>query len=126
MADNFPDEWIDKVCEADPLPDHFDLEDDGPIPTGLTLTLKEIEAACIDLGRWQSVETFSRTERLLRLRNADRDFFVQPQLKLLHNAYVLAKFAARVGADQIRLTDRRDQWPDGFVTVSKRAPSKSK
>ena len=78
VADNFPDEWIDKVCEADPLPDDFDPEDEGSIPTGLTLTPKEIEAACVELGRWQSVETFSRTERPLRLRNADRDFFVQP------------------------------------------------
>jgi hypothetical protein len=120
VADNFPDEWIDKVCEADPLPDDFDLEDDESIPTGLTLTPEEIEAACVELERWQLVETFSRTERPLRLRNADPDFFAQRQLKFLHDAYVLAKFAARIGADQVRLTDRRDQWPDGFVRVSKR------
>ena len=120
VADNFPDEWIDKICEADPLPDDFDLEDDEPIPTGLTLTPKEIEAACVELGRWQSVETFNRTERRFRLRNADADFFVQPQLKFLHGAYVLVKFSARIGADQVRLADRRDQWPDGFVRVSKR------
>jgi hypothetical protein len=120
VADNFPDEWIDKVCEADPLPDDFDLEDDESIPTGLTLTPKEIGAACAELGRWQTVEMFSRTERPLRLRNADPDFFVQPQLKFLHDAYVLAKFAARIGADQVRLADRRDQWPDGFVRVNKR------
>jgi hypothetical protein len=119
VADNFPDEWIDKVCEADPLPVDFDLEDDDSVPTGLTLTPKEIEAACVELGRWQSVETFSRTERPLRLRNADPDFFVKPQLKFLHDAYVLAKFAARIGADQVRLADRRDQWPDGFVRVGK-------
>jgi hypothetical protein len=120
VADNFPDEWIDEVCEADPLPDDFDLEDDESIPTGLTLTPEEAEAACVELGRWQSVETFSRTERPLRLRNADPDFFAQPQLKFLHDAYVLAKFAARIGADQVRLTDRRDQWPDGYVRASKR------
>jgi len=120
VADNFPDEWIDKICEADPLPDVFDLEDDESIPTGLTLTPEEIEAACAELGRWQSVETFSGTERPLRLRNADPDFFAQSQLKFLHDAYVLAKFAARIGADQVRLTDRRDQWPDGFVRISKR------
>jgi hypothetical protein len=120
VADNFPDEWIDKVCEADPLPDDFALEDDESIQTGLTLTPEEIEAAYVELGRWQSVETFSRTERPLRLRNADPDFFAQPQLKFLHDAYVLAKFAARIGAHQVRLADRRDQWPDGFVRVSKR------
>jgi hypothetical protein len=120
VSDNFPDEWIDKVCEADPLSDDFDLEDDESIPTSLTLTPKEIEAAGVELGRWQSVETFNRTERRLRLRNADRDFFVQPQLKFLHDAYVLAKFATRIGADQVRLADRRDQWPDGFVGISKR------
>src|SRR5882762_195717 len=119
VGDNFPDECIDKVCEADPLPDDFDLEDDEPIPVGLPLTPKEIEAACVELGRWQSVETFSSAERPLRLRNADPDFFLQPQLKFLHDAYVLAKFAARIGADQVRLADRRDQWPDGFVRVSK-------
>jgi hypothetical protein len=74
----------------------------------------------VELGRWQSVETFIRTERPLRLRNPDPDFFVQRQLKFLHDAYELAKFAARIGADQVRLADRRDQWPDGFVRISKR------
>jgi hypothetical protein len=33
---------------------------------------------------------------------------------------VLAQFAVRIGADQVRLADRRDQWPDGFVRVGKR------
>jgi hypothetical protein len=95
VADNFPDEWIDEVCEADPLPDDFDLEDDESIPTGLTLTPEEVEAACVELGRWQSVETFSRTERPLRLRNADPDFFAQPQLKFLDFCAVAASVLAR-------------------------------
>jgi hypothetical protein len=68
VAENFLDDWIDKVCKADPLPDELDLEDDESIPTGLTLTPKEIEAAWVALGRWQSMETFSRTERPLRSR----------------------------------------------------------
>lgn len=121
MADNFPDEWIDRVCEADPiLHDDLDLEDDEPVPAGLTLTPKEIKTAYLELGRWQSVDTFARKERALRLRNVDADFFVQPQLKFLHDAYVLAKFAARIGADDVRLADRREQWPDGFVRFNKR------
>ena len=34
---------------------------------------------------------------------------------------MLAKFAEKIGADQVRLADRRDQWPDGFVRMNKRA-----
>lgn len=117
---NFPDEWIDDVCEADPLTDDLDLEDDEHVPEGLPPTQEEIDAGYVELVRWQSARAFQKIEKPLRLRNADHDFFLQPQLKFLHDAYVLAKFAAKIGADQVRLADRRDQWPDGFVRINKR------
>jgi hypothetical protein len=119
VTDKFPDEWIDEVCEADPPTDDLDLEDD-PVPKGPPPTREEIDAACAELTRWQSASAFQSIEKPIRLRNADSDFFLQPQLKFLHDAYVLAKFAARIGADQVRIANRRDQWPDGFVRVSKR------
>jgi hypothetical protein len=120
VADKFPDEWIDEVWEADPPPDGLDLEDDDSVPRDPPPTREEIEAGCAKLARWQSASAFLSIEKPLRLRHADPDFFLQPQLKFLHDAYVLAKFAARIGAEQLRLADRREQWPDGFVRISKR------
>lgn len=119
VTDKFPEEWIDEICEADPPTDDLDLEDDDRVPKGPLPSREEIDAACAELARWQSTSTFHSIEKALRLRNADPDFFLQPQLKFLHDAYVLAKFAAKIGADEVRLADRRDQWPDGFVRISK-------
>jgi hypothetical protein len=45
MPDSF-DEWIEKVCEADPLPVDFD-DDDGESVTGPPLATEEIQAARI-------------------------------------------------------------------------------
>ena len=115
---DFPDEWIDKICEADPRLNDLDLEDE-PILTGAPLTREEIDDACAELTRWQSTDAFQNIEKPLRLRNTGPDFFLQPQLKFLHDAYVLAKFAAKIGAEQVRLADRRDLWPDGFVRMNK-------
>jgi len=112
------DEWIDKACAADPLFDDLDIADE-PFPAGPSPTQEEIDAACAELTRWQSPDAFHNIERPLRLRSTGPDFFLQPQLKFLHEAYVIAKFAAKVGADQVRLAERRDQWPDGFVRIGK-------
>jgi hypothetical protein len=58
MPGDFSDEWIDKACEADPLP--MDVEDDWSVtPPGPPLTLEEIDAARVRLGQWQSAQTFS-------------------------------------------------------------------
>jgi hypothetical protein len=114
VADDFPDE----VREA--VSDDLDLEDDESVPADPSPTPEEIDAACAELSKWQPVGAFQRVEKPFRLRNANPDFFLRPGLKFLHDAYVLAKFAAKIGADQVRLADRRDQWPDGFVRVSKR------
>lgn len=120
VTEDFPDEWIDEVSEADPLPDDLYL-DDEPIPVEPPLAPDEIDSAHLELARWQSADAFQRIEKSLRLRNTSPDFFLQPQLKFLHDAYVIAKLGAKIGADQVRLADRRDQWPDGFVRSNKRA-----
>ncbi len=121
MAENFPDEWIDEVCEADQLPDDLDLEDEEPSPAGPPLTLEEIDAACAGLAKWQSVGAFRSAEKTLRNRCPGADFFLRSRLKFLHDAYVLAKFATKIGAEEVRLADRRERWPDGFVKLGERA-----
>jgi len=103
MAENFPDEWIDEVCEADQLPDDLDLEDEEPSPAGPPLTLEEIDAACAGLAKWQSVGAFRSAEKTLRNRCPGADFFLRSRLKFLHDAYVLAKFATKIGAEEVRL-----------------------
>jgi hypothetical protein len=56
MPGDFSDELIDKACEDDPLP--MDVEDDWSVtPPGPPLTLEEIDAARVRLGRWQSAQT---------------------------------------------------------------------
>jgi len=40
--------------------------------------------------------------------------------KFLHDAYVLAKFAGKVGADEVCLAPKNETWPDGFVRLGDR------
>jgi hypothetical protein len=106
------DEWIDKDCEADLLP--IDIDDDDE-PVGPPLTLEEIDSGRVRLARWQSAEAFSGDAKSLCSRCRSADYFLQPQLKFLQDAYVLAKFARLRDAERVRLAGRNENWPDGFV-----------
>jgi hypothetical protein len=120
MPDSF-DEWIDKVCEVEPIA--LDLDDeDGETVAGPPLTPVEIQAARDRLTRWQGVEPFCADTKALCNRCVSSDFFVRPRLKFLHDAHVLAKFARLQCVDRVRLVaDRKENWPDGLVEIEKRA-----
>jgi hypothetical protein len=62
MPDSF-DEWIEKVCEADPILVDLDDDDVGEPVVGSSLTPEEIQVARIRLARWQCVKAFSATPR---------------------------------------------------------------
>lgn len=118
MDENDWDEWIAKVCEADPLPGA--VCDDARIVTdrGSPLTTEEIDRAIDQLAKWQSAKVFSGHVMQLCSRCSSSDYFLQPRLKFLHDAFVLAEFAIKRNADQIRLASRNERWPDGQVKIS--------
>jgi hypothetical protein len=118
MPDSF-DEWIEKVCEADPLPDDPDDGDDERV-IGPPLTTEEIQAAQVRLARWQCVQTFHADTTALCDRCTSPDYFLQSRLKPLHNAHVLAEFARLQNVDQVRLAGHDENWPDGFVVIQNR------
>jgi hypothetical protein len=114
-------EWIDKAIEADPQTlDVNDLDDDLDLPAGPPLTSSEIEAARISLAQWEAPEAFKKAVDALSARCASGDWFNSPQLKFLHDAFVLARFAQRRKVDQVRLAEATAQWPDGYVRIGSR------
>ena len=118
MPDEF-DEWIDRVCEADPLPDDVG-DDDDSIVRGPPLTSEEIDFAKDRLAKWQSARSFNDDVLGLCHRCKSSDYFLQPRLKFLHDAFVLAEFAIKRGVDQVRLAARNENWPDGRVKIQTR------
>jgi hypothetical protein len=109
MADEF-DDWIDKVCEADPLTIEADDEPRGP-----PLTDSDLNAGLALLIQWQSAQTFAVTTGAMCRRCRSSDYFNRPRLKFLHDAYVLADFARLKEVEAVRLANPSDQWPDGYV-----------
>jgi hypothetical protein len=114
--DAMDDDWIDKLLAADPLMIDIDDDDDDDYePVGPPPTENELDAAKHLLIRWQSSEDFSNTAFGMGKRCLSGDYFNQPQLNFLREAYVLAKFAELRGAESVRLG--ADQWPDGFIKL---------
>jgi hypothetical protein len=111
MADEF-DDWIDKVCEADPLTIEADDEPRGP-----PLTDSDLDAGLALLIQWQSAQTFASTTGAMCRRCRSSDYFNRPRLKFLHDAYVLADFARLKEVEAVRLANPSDQWPDGYVKL---------
>jgi hypothetical protein len=109
MTDEF-DDWIDKVCEADPP----SIEEDGE-PRGPPLTDSDLDAGLAVLIQWQSPETFAGTTGAMCRRCHSSDYFNRPKLKFLHDAYVLADFARLKEVEAVRLANPFDRWPDGYV-----------
>jgi hypothetical protein len=111
------------------IPHYTTSSPDSPLPasrmrftTGTpSLTPEEIQVARIRLARWQCVKAFSADAKALCNRCRSADYFLQPRLKFLHNAHVLAQFARLQSVDQVRLADHDENWPDGFVEIQNRA-----
>lgn len=115
MARGPIDIWINKAIEADPVEIDIDEFDE---PSGPLLSSEEIEPAQMSLARWQSPDAFKVEVDRLCACCASKDWFSRPQLKFLHDALVLARFARRRRVDEVRLAERSAQWPDGFVRVT--------
>jgi hypothetical protein len=109
------DDWIDKAIAADPV--ELDI-DEFDAPSGPPLLPEEIPAAWMGLARSQAPNVFKANVDALCARCASRDWFNRPQLKFLHDAFVLARFARHQRVDDVRLAEPSAQWPDGFVRVA--------
>ena len=44
---------------------------------------------------------------------------IRPDLKFLHDAFVLAEVVDHLAVDQVRLAAPADQWPDGYVRAER-------
>jgi hypothetical protein len=110
------EEWIDKALEADPL--DLDLDEiDEPLASTPPLSARDIAEARLSLARWHNPAEFKVETDALCARCKSRDWFNNPHLKFLHDAFVLARFAHRKSVDSVRLAESSEQWPDGYVRL---------
>src|SRR5262245_11989947 len=110
------DKWIASACENDPIEVVEFIEGEAGPP----LSKAEIRHARDNLSRWQSPTDFQSAVHLLCKRCNSSDWFNRPNLKFLHDAFVLAKVVGHLAVDQVRLASPADQWPDGYVRVGNR------
>jgi hypothetical protein len=108
-------DWIEKAVEADPVELNIDefTEASGP-----PLSPEEIEAARVSLTRWEDPGAFKGEVDALCALCVSRDWFNLNQLKFLHDAFVLARFALLSRVDEVQLAEAPAQWPDGFVRIA--------
>jgi hypothetical protein len=114
MGDPIND-WIDKAVETDTV--ELDIDEFNEA-SGLPLSPEEIEAARVSLTRWQDPGAFKVEVDALCARCVSRDWFNRTQLKFLHDAFVLARFALHSRVNEVRLAEASAQWPDGFVRIA--------
>jgi hypothetical protein len=107
------DELINSACENDPVEiAEFIDEEAGP-----PLSNDEIRQAWDNLSRWHSPADFRNAVHPLCKRCNSADWFNRPNLKFLHDAFVLAEVVGELTVDEVRLAAPADQWPDGYVRV---------
>ena len=107
------DKWIDSASENDPIEVVEFIDDEAGPP----LSKDEIRQAWDNLSRWQSPADFRSAVYPLCKRCNSSDWFNRPNLKFLHDAFVLAEVVGHVAVDQVRLAAPADQWPDGYLRV---------
>jgi hypothetical protein len=84
---------------------------------GQPLTIEEIKQAGQVLARWHAPDAFKSVTEAFCSRCVSKDWFNKPQLKFLHDAFVLACFAQNQGVAAVRLAEPLEQWPDGYVRM---------
>jgi hypothetical protein len=118
MADDAIDRWIERALGTDPLP--MEIDELEPLPGCPLPTDGELQAGQGKLTIWQPPKQFRDTTEGLCSRCRSSEYFNRPQLKFLHDAYVLAEFVRLQPVESVRLASRSDQWPDGFVKLQGR------
>ena len=109
------DEWIEEACRSDPLPPYAEEFQQAPGPP---LSPGDLRDARASLSKWHSPEDFAKATQTLCNRCGSEEWFNNPRLKFLHNAYVLAELVTLTAVERVRLADDPEQWPDGYVKAS--------
>jgi hypothetical protein len=110
------EKMIGAAIDADPI-DPAELARHGDERMGPPLSEDEITEARKELGTWQTAATFRNVVLSLHKRPSPPDYFNQPKLKFLHDAFVIAQFVDHYWVDQVRLATPLEQWPDGHIRV---------
>jgi hypothetical protein len=87
--------------------------------SGPPLSKSEIKQASERLGKWQAQDVFQSDVSALFKRCTSKDWFNRPQLKFLHDAFVLAEFVRHRPVDKVRLVPQSEQWPDGQIRIGR-------
>jgi hypothetical protein len=107
------DKLIDTACEGDPTEFVEFIDDEAGPP----LSKGEIRQVRDSLSKWHSPADFRSSVQTLCKRCRSTDWFSRPDLKFLHDAFVLAEVVGHLAVDQVRLATPADQWPDGYVRI---------
>jgi hypothetical protein len=108
------DAWIDQACDNDVPPAEVEVVDDEVVSP---LSTNEVPKAHDDLAMWRCPADFCQAVVGLHKRCRSRDLFNDPKMQFLRDAWVLAEFVECMPVDQVRLADRSERWPDGYVRV---------
>ena len=84
---------------------------------GTPLSKDELRQARENLAEWHSPSDFRNAVFPLCDRCTSPDYFNRPQLKFLHDAFVIAEFVGRHPVDGVKLAAASEQWPDGYVRL---------
>jgi hypothetical protein len=80
-----------------------------------TTTAEWRQAALEVLTIWQRPGKFRTNVERLVSRCSSRDFFNDPKLKFLHDAWTLSELVRHKRVAEVRLAPQDDRWPDGYV-----------
>jgi hypothetical protein len=110
------DHDTNQARDSELLPNEYvEVVEDGP-----PLTDAERRQGHDNLARWLPPQEFSQITESLCARCQSPEWFNNPHLKYLHDAYVLAHFAQAHAFDLVRLAGPSEQWPDGYAKLGAR------
>jgi hypothetical protein len=116
MAQEELNNLVDAALEADPL-SAMEADDEwtwGPPPTTSEIDIAEdYLTSC-----FRNTDEFVAKTKSLCTRCGSKEWFLNPSFQFWQDAYVLAKFAKYMDATSLRLSTRKEQWPDGYVKIS--------
>jgi hypothetical protein len=104
-----PAKWVDGDAST-----WFEIDDNEDVAP---LAGNELTKSADDLARWRTSVDFREVVHRLCKRARSSRFFNDPQYVFLRDAWVIAEFVHHQPVDQVRLANRSEQWPDGYVRI---------
>lgn len=82
--------------------------------------VRTIERAWCELARWQSPAKFQECVASFMSPIPSKELFNSPKLSFVLDAWVLAEFAVLKKVERVRLADKHEQWPDGYIDENRK------